>query len=178
MAPSRRDGAIPNSMRKPITRGLEETNHTEDFEAKVGPLYSALVRRLVLVVGNQSDAEDIAQDAYLKAFRAWERFDGSNVRAWLYTIALRLAFNHRRGQRRRLAALLRLEPTRSHPSSDPDLWAALSLLDLGPRTALLLNLRDGFTQAEIGRILSVPEGTVASWISRARAALRRELGDG
>jgi DNA-directed RNA polymerase specialized sigma24 family protein len=44
------------------------------------------------------------------------------------------------------------------------------------RSALLLNVVDGYTQAEIARMLAVPEGTVASWISRGRAALRWELG--
>ena len=81
----------------------------EAFEAAVRPHYANLVRRLVLVLGNEHDAEDIAQDAYLKAFQAWRRFDGSDVRAWLYTIALRLAFNHLRGRRRWLAALQRVE---------------------------------------------------------------------
>ena len=42
---------------------------------------------------------------------------------------------------------------------------------------LLLNVLDGYTQAEIARMLSVPEGTVASWISRGRASLRQTLGD-
>ena len=59
--------------------------------------------------------------------------------------------------------------------SDPDLWAALSTLDTTTRSALLLNVLDGYTQAEIAGMLGVPEGTVASWLSRGRAALRREL---
>ena len=60
-------------------------------------------------------------------------------------------------------------------SVDPDLWAALRTLDVRTRTALLLNVVDGYTQREVGAILGVPEGTVASWLSRGRAALRREL---
>jgi RNA polymerase sigma-70 factor, ECF subfamily len=142
----------------------------------MGPHHSALVRRLVLVLGNEQDAQDVAQDAYLKAFRSWDRFDGSDVRAWLYTIALRLAFNHLRGRRRWLAAIQRIEPRAWEAPSDPDLWAALRGLDARTRTALLLNILDGFTQAEIARMLAVPEGTVASWLSRGRASLRRELG--
>ena len=68
------------------------------------------MRRLVVVLGNEHDAEDVAQDAYLRAFESWGRFDGTDVRAWLYTIALRLAFNHLRGRRRWLAAIERIEP--------------------------------------------------------------------
>jgi RNA polymerase sigma-70 factor (ECF subfamily) len=162
-------------------RGADRTaaaNGDRDaFEAAVRPHYAPLIRRLVLVVGDPHDAEDIAQDTYLAAFRAWDRFDGGDLRAWLYTIGLRLAFNHRRGRRRWLAAIGRVEYSRSSLSdaSDPDLAAALATLDARTRSALLLNVVDGYTQAEIARMLGVPEGTVASWLSRARAALRREL---
>ena len=145
------------------------------FEEAVRPHYANLVRRLVLVVGDPHDAEDVAQDAYLKAYRSWDRFDGVDVRAWLYTIALRLAFNQLRGRRRWLAALDRIEPPTWSDPSDPDLAAALGTLDVRTRSALLLNVVDGYTQAEIARMLSVPEGTVSSWISRGRAVLRREL---
>ncbi len=146
------------------------------FEAAVRPHYDNLVRRLVLVLGDPDDAQDIAQDAYLKAYRSWSRFDGSDVRAWLYTIALRLAFNQLRGRRRWLAALHRVEPRGWADPSDPDLWAALRRLDPRTRSALLLNVVDGYTQREIAVMLSVPEGTVASWLSRCRASLREDLG--
>jgi RNA polymerase sigma-70 factor (ECF subfamily) len=158
------------------TRAAASKGDPDAFEAAVRPHYANLVRRLVLVLGDERDAEDIAQDAYLRAFRSWDRFDGTDVRAWLYTIALRLAFNHLRGRRRWLSAIGRVEPRTWSDPSDPDLWAALGALDARTRSALLLNIVDGYTQAEIGTMLSVPEGTVASWISRGRAALRRDLG--
>ena len=145
------------------------------FEVAVRPHYANLVRRLVLVLGHEQDAEDVAQDAYLRAYRSWDRFDGGDVRAWLYTIALRLAFNQLRGRRRWLAAMRHVESRPWASPSDPDLWAALDKLDARTRTAILLNVVDGYTQAEIGRILGVPAGTVASWISRGRAALREAL---
>jgi RNA polymerase sigma-70 factor (ECF subfamily) len=147
----------------------------EAFEAAVRPHYANLVRRLVVVLGDESDAEDVAQEAYLRAFRSWDRFDGADVRAWLYTIALRLAFNQLRRHRRWLAAIRRVEPKPWTDPSDPDLWAALRRLDVRTRSALILNVIDGYTQREIATMLSVPEGTVASWLSRGRAALRREL---
>ena len=158
-------------------RAAASRDDQEAFEAAVRPHYANLVRRLVLVLGNVHDAEDTAQDAYLKAYRAWDRFDGMDVRGWLYTIALRLAFNQLRGRRRWLAAIGRVEPRPWTDPSDPDLWAALHTLDARTRSALLLNIVDGYTQAEIARMLSIPEGTVASWISRGRSALRRELVD-
>ena len=145
------------------------------FETAVRPFYASLIRRLVLVLGDERDAEDVAQEAYLKAFRSWDRFDGADVRAWLYTIALRLAFNHLRGRRRWLAAVRRVEPRPWAGPSDPDLWAALAALEPRTRSAILLNVVDGYTQREIAGMLAVPEGTVASRISRGRAALRAAL---
>jgi RNA polymerase sigma-70 factor (ECF subfamily) len=167
---------VARSDRAATTDGAAARGDTDAFEAAVRPHYANLVRRLVLVLGDERDAEDVAQDAYLKAYRSWGRFHGTDVRAWLYTIALRLAFNHLRGRRRWLAAIGRIEPKPWSDPSDPDLWAALRTLDSRTRSALLLNVVDGYTQAEVARILSVPEGTVASWISRGRATLRRELG--
>jgi RNA polymerase sigma-70 factor (ECF subfamily) len=151
------------------------TAGSERFEAAVAPLYAPLIRRLVLVLGHEQDAQDVAQDAYLAAFRSWDRFDGADARAWLYTIALRLAFNQLRGRKRLLAALGRIQPQAWVAPSDPDLWAALTGLDPRTRAALLMSAIDGYTQAEIARILGVPEGTVASWISRGRAVLRQDL---
>ena len=145
------------------------------FEPAVAPLYAGLVRRLVLVLGDADEAQDIAQDAYLQAFRAWGRFDGSDVRAWLYTIALRLAFNQMRRRRRWLAAIRRVDPKPWRDPADPDLWAALQDLDPRTRSALLLNVVDGYTQVEIAEMLSVPVGTVSSWISRGRTRLREAL---
>jgi RNA polymerase sigma-70 factor, ECF subfamily len=156
-------------------RAAAATGDTSTFEAAVRPHYASLIRRLVLVLGDERDAEDVAQDAYLKAFRSWDRFDGSDVRAWLYTIALRLAFNQLRGRRRWLAAIGRIEPRPWADPADPDLAAALAALEPRTRAALLLNVVDGYTQAEIATMLNAPEGTVASWISRFRATLRRQL---
>jgi RNA polymerase sigma-70 factor (ECF subfamily) len=167
---------VARSDRAATTDSAAARGDTHAFEAAVRPHYANLVRRLVLVLGDERDAEDVAQDAYLKAYRSWHRFDGTDVRAWLYTIALRLAFNHLRGRRRWLAAIGRIEPKPWSDPSDPDLWAALQRLEPRTRTALLLSVLDGYTHAEIAAMLSVPEGTVASWISRGRVTLRRELG--
>jgi RNA polymerase sigma-70 factor, ECF subfamily len=156
---------------------LEATRRrAETFEEVMLPLWPALVRRLTLVLGDAAAAEDVAQDAYLRAFRAWDGFDGGDVRAWLYTIALRLAFNERRRRRRWLEAVRGIEPRRPHDGPDPDLLAALERLDVRTRSALLLTAIDGYTQRETANILGVREGTVASWVSRGRAALRADLG--
>lgn len=167
--------AIDAAAAAQAERAAVATGDTSTFETAVRPHYASLIRRLVLVLGDERDAEDVAQDAYLKAFRSWDRFDGTDVRAWLYTIALRLAFNQLRSRRRWLAAIGRIEPRPWADPADPDLAAALAALEPRRRAALLLNVVDGYTQAEIATMLGAPEGTVASWISRGRAILRRDL---
>ena len=148
---------------------------TASFQAATAPLYDGIIRRLVMVLGDTNEAEDIAQDAYLHAFRAWDRFDGRDVRAWLYTIALRLAFNQLRRRRRWLAIVQRVQQAPWLDPADPDLWQALHRLDAKVRAALLMNVLDGYTQSEIAQMFGVAEGTVASWLSRARGSLREEL---
>jgi len=148
---------------------------TASFQAATAPLYDGIIRRLVMVLGDTNEAEDIAQDAYLHAFRAWDGFDGRDVRAWLYTIALRLAFNQLRRRRRWLAIAQRVQPAPWSDPSDPDLWQALQKLDAQVRAALLMNVLDDYTQNEIAQMFGVAEGTVSSWLSRARAVLRDDL---
>ena len=148
------------------------------FMASVGSHYPALVRRLTAVVRDREAALDLAQEAYLRAYRAWDRFDGTDARAWLYTIGLRLAFNERNRAMRWRGLLAR--PLGDDPwvaTEDRDLHDALKGLRREHRAALLLNAVDGYTQAEIAAMLQVPPGTVASWLSRAKAHLREVLSD-
>jgi RNA polymerase sigma-70 factor (ECF subfamily) len=156
----------------------QPTTRADDFTEAVGPHYAGLVRRLTLVVADRESGLDLAQEAYLRAFRAWDRFDGRDVRAWLHTIGLRLAFNER-GRRLRFGTLFGRR-TEREPWVDPhdrELSEALRELRREHRAALLLSAVDGYTQAEIAVVLGVPAGTVASWISRAKAQLREALTD-
>ena len=149
-----------------------------DFAAAVDRHYPGLVQRLTLVLHDAEEAKDVAQEAYLKAFQAWGRFDGTDARAWLHTIALRLAFNRLR--RRRLWDRWLRGQRPDAPWVIPeriDLWRALGELKPQQRAALLLNVVDGYTQAEVGRMLDAPEGTVASWVSEAKHRLRGILGE-
>lgn len=151
-----------------------ETPRAISLEDELVALYPALVRRLALVLHDRTEAEDVAQSAFEKALGAQRRFVGGDVRAWFYTIALRLAFNELRRRRRRDSS-----PDAADPiwvgETDIDLWAALSAIDAQPRAALLLSVLDGYTHSEIGVILGVPPGTVSSWLSRTKDRLRNVL---
>ncbi len=149
-----------------------------DFASAVDRLYPGLVRRLTLVLHDPEEAKDVAQDAYLRAFQAWDEFDGADARAWLHTIGLRIAFNRLR-RRRAWDRWLRSNP--AIPSwvlpERLDLWNALADLRPQQRAALLLNVVDGYTQAEIARMLNAPAGTIASWVADAKSRLRAILGE-
>jgi RNA polymerase sigma-70 factor (ECF subfamily) len=159
-----------------------------DFEAEVLAVYPALVRRLTLILRDSAEAEDVAQSTVARAFDRRARFTGGDVRAWLYTIGLRLAFNELRRRRRSPAVQLQGPDGRDADrgaspapewamATDPDLWQALAEVGERQRAALLLSVLEGYTHVEIGRMLDVRAGTVSSWLSRTKAQLRERLGD-
>lgn len=154
--------------------GAEPLDHAE-FAAAVDRHYPGLVQRLTLVLHDAEEAKDMAQEAYLRAFQAWDRFDGTDARAWLHTIGLRLAFNqlNRRRLWDRWLRAHRPEPTWLTPDR-VDLWHGLAALPSRQRASLLLNIVDGYTQAEIARMLDV---TVAAWIAAAKRRLRAALAE-
>jgi RNA polymerase sigma-70 factor (ECF subfamily) len=149
-----------------------------EFTAAVDRHYPGLVQRLTLVLHDAEEAKDVAQDAYAKAFTAWDSFDGTDARAWLHTIGLRLAFNRLRRRRPWHRWLHRQHSESWLMPERIDLWNALGELKPQQRAALLLNVVDGYTQAEVGRMLDAPAGTVASWIHEAKARMRVSLGEG
>jgi RNA polymerase sigma-70 factor, ECF subfamily len=150
------------------------------FENAIESHHAGLVQRLTLVLHDHEEAMDVAQETYLRALGAWDRFDGRDERAWLHTIALRLAFNRRRQLRRAAGALFRLhsatDATGWVPTERIDLWHAMGTLRPQQAAAILMSVLDGYTQAEIATILDAPPGTVASWISSGKARLRGILG--
>jgi RNA polymerase sigma-70 factor (ECF subfamily) len=147
-----------------------------DLDAELLAAYPLLARRLTVVLHDTDEAQDVAQSAFARAMGRRDRFHGGDVRAWLYTIGIRLALNELR-RRRRLVALSEMpEPTWAM-ESQPDLWLALAELEAPHRAALVLSTLDGYTHAEIAGILGVREGTVSSWLSRSKDRLRTILGD-
>ena len=104
-----------------------------------------------------------------------DRFDGGNLRGWLYTIGLRLALNERRRRSRLHDFLGRTEPDLAFIEVDPDLWKALGALDRRTRAAIVLSVLDGYRYQEISAMLDVPAGTIGSWITRGKVQLRAAL---
>jgi RNA polymerase sigma-70 factor (ECF subfamily) len=155
------------------------------------PLYGAAMR----LTRSRPDAEDLVQDALVRAFRSRDRFaPGTNVKAWLYTILHNAWRNHRRdGLRDPVAVdsdLVEAAASRGSAALDtpesvliretlaPDLQAALDELPDAFRQAVWLRDVEGFSYAEIAGMLGVPIGTVMSRISRGRRQLFETLSEG
>ena len=135
-----------------------------------------LVRRLALIVGDAEEAHDLAQEAFVRAMEQWPLPDMTEPARWLTTVGVRLAIDERRRRRRWGFLPMRETDAIWAIATDPDLWRALSRLDRRTRAAIVLTTLDGFSQDEVGSMLQVPRGTVASWISRGRDRLRADLG--
>jgi len=136
-----------------------------------------LPRRLALVVGDDTEAEDLTQQALLRALERWPLPAGHDVARWLAVVGMRLAIDEQRRRRRWGFLPIRDTDQSWAMTTDPDLWRALNDLDRRTRAALVMTVLDGYSQDEVAEILGVPRGTVASWLARGRARLRVVLED-
>jgi RNA polymerase sigma-70 factor (ECF subfamily) len=146
-------------------------------------------RTAYLVVADAAEAEDAAQEAFVKAYRALDRFeDGAPFRPWLLRIVGNTARNRRRARGRRLGLQLRAEAVadrRPAPSPEAivlDAERRQELLDavnaLRPEDRLVIGARYflDLPEAEIAALAGIAPGTVKSRLFRARARLAAALG--
>jgi RNA polymerase sigma-70 factor (ECF subfamily) len=158
------------------------------FEAMMLPHMDAAHNLARWLMRNEQDAQDIVQEAYMRAFKSFSGFHGSNGRAWLLTIVRNTAYtllkkNH---------AVDLTTPfdeeihARSHESVSPAailehaedaelMNSAMNDLPAEFREILTLRHQEELSYQEIGDILKIPVGTVMSRLARARAKLREYL---
>ena len=155
----------------------------EDFDRLYRATYQRVFASLVLILRNPAAAEDAAQEGYLRAFKAWKSWkQEAPAEAWLYRIALNVAFTHRRRERlneigeviRRLGRPREADPTEI---IQPDLVRELRALPPKQAAAIVLRHLHGFTNREIAAAVGIPERTVASRLAAAKSRLRVRLGD-
>lgn len=134
------------------------------------------------IAATHEDAEDAVQDGFLHAFRALHRFlPGQPFGAWLHRIVANAALDATRRRRVRDADTLsdNLAAGWHDPAESSDLrtrlHAGLAALTERQRAVIVLHDVQGFRHGEIGRMLSIPEGTARSDLFHARLALRRSL---
>jgi RNA polymerase sigma-70 factor (ECF subfamily) len=155
---------------------------TEEFEAAALPHLAELYRSAVHMVRDRSDAQDLVQNVYLLAWKAFHRFEtGTNCRAWLFKIL----FNEIRHYRRtsltkkpgseselRFQETLASEPSIPEELRDEDILQALDAIPQEYREVVLLADVHEFAYKEIAETLNIPVGTVMSRLSRGRKQLR------
>jgi RNA polymerase sigma-70 factor (ECF subfamily) len=154
--------------------------------------FDALVRRFQRPVFRfcwrlvrSADAEDLAQETFVRAFVHFERFDPERpLLPWLIAIARRLCLDLLR--RRAVAARIPTMPIDTVTMPGPEVEAsireqlrhldrALADLDEGPREAIILFHIEQLSYRDIAAALEVPMGTVMTWLHRGRAQLKRAL---
>jgi RNA polymerase sigma-70 factor, ECF subfamily len=154
------------------------------FEALVAH-HQGAATRLAAVIAGSADAEDIAQEAFVKAYRALDRFhDGATFRPWLLQIVANEARNHLRSSGRRARLALRsvslaapISPEDAAVATDRRAALMTALDALPDRDRLVLSCRFllGLSEAETAAALDCPPGTVKSRTSRALERLRAQL---
>jgi len=169
-----------------IRGSVSKTVAHERFE-EVVRLYSGYVYTIALrLLGNRSDAEEAAQETFLKAFKNLDRYDeAKGWKNWLCTIALNTAKDYYRRSRRERAMVSGSEPVEnlidikadeSNTDSKLDIQRILSLLDLKYRTVIVLFYMEQRSINEIAELLKKPKGLVKIWLFRARKTLLQRHG--
>jgi RNA polymerase sigma-70 factor, ECF subfamily len=180
---------------------LSDAERRRRFEALVGEHLDGLYRSARRLTRDQTAAEDLVQEAMLKAWRSFHTFqEGTNIRAWLHRILMNAFFDAYRKKTREpelvdqedVGEFYLYDKTREGAALsqagnpevevldhvlDAEVRQALESLPPQFRAAIILADVEGFTYNEIAEILGIPIGTVMSRLSRGRHLLQRRLWD-
>jgi len=157
-----------------------------EFEARLRDSSGLAFHIAYGVLRNRADAEEVAQDAFARAYRRFNQLrDRERFRAWLTRITWRLAVDRWRADRRRAAREQSATGAGSAPMSTEQMavahersqhvWRAIDRLPDKLRMVVVLAAIEGHDVAEVARLLQVPEGTVKSRLFLARKALAETL---
>ena len=173
----------------------DQANFEQDAMQYTRQLYSAAMR----MTRNPADAEDLVQETFLKAYRAYHTFqEGTNLKAWLYRILTNTYINKYRKESRRPSEVdlgtvedmylyRRLGSEESAEAArttedrvldglvESDIKEAVEELPESFRMPVLLADLEGFSYKEIAEILEIPIGTVMSRLHRGRKAMQKRL---
>jgi RNA polymerase sigma-70 factor, ECF subfamily len=163
----------------------------QEFEARLVESSALAFRVAFSVLRHRQDAEDVAQEAFVKAYRRFSQLrDRDRFRAWLVRLTWRLALDRRRGDRRREAreSAAQTDASLCEPggsvTADDDLvareraghlWNAIDALPEKLRVVVVLANIEGHNIGEVARLLALPEGTVKSRLFLARQRLKEHL---
>lgn len=169
---------LPGALSRVNDDGL-----VREFEACLADTSTLAFRVAYSVLRQREEAEDVAQDAFVQAYRRFSQLrDRTRFRAWLVRLTFRLALDRQRAARRRSSREVEpLSEDQVPTASQPDpvqisrLWAAIDALPAKLRWPLVLSAIQGHDLREVAALLDVPEGTVKSRLFLARRRLKEVL---
>ena len=191
----RRAGFVSEDDREAVRR--VQAGDTEAFEPLVEKYKRKVFRLAYQVLRDQEEALDVAQEAFVKAYRALPAFKGDSAfYTWLFRITMNVALDRKRQRATRMKSLGTDDVTpeeleRTAASTDPDpedvatgaeqrehIRKGLDSLSEHHRTIIILSDIEGLQYREIAEVLGIPMGTVMSRLHHARKRLREVLGPG
>jgi len=155
-----------------------------DFEARLVESSTLAFRIAYSVLRHREDAEDVAQEAFTKAYRSFRQLrERERFRAWLARMTWRLAIDRHRANRRHEAVELvgnesagaGPEETLEQRERSRQLWQAIDALPDKLRIVIVLASIQGYDMKEVALLLGLPEGTVKSRLFLARQRLKEQL---
>ena len=167
---------------------MDERERLQLFEQTVLPHLDAAYNLARWLAGNDPDAQDITQEASLRAFKFFGNFRGENARAWLLTIVRNTFYTWLRKNRPRENEVelddealavedvsVNAEALNSRLADAETVRLAIEQLPVEFREVVILREMEGFSYKEIANLADVPIGTVMSRLARARKQLQKQL---
>ena len=163
---------------------MDEPERLKLFEQKVLPHLDAAYNLARWLAGNDHDAQDVAQEACLRAFKFFGNFRGENARAWLLTIVRNTFYTWLRKNRPpeisddvlAVEEIAAIAEDANPPFADAEtVRRAIEELPAEYREVVILREMEGFSYKEIADLADVPIGTVMSRLARARKQLQKQL---
>ena len=168
---------------------MEQPDERARFEETIMPHLDAAYNLARWLTRNEHDAQDVVQDAFLRAFKYFGGFHGGNSRSWLLSIVRNTAYTWlQKNRKQELATVFDeeihdIEDTASNPevlllnkSDQQEIRRAVEQLPVEFREVMILRELEGMSYKEIAEMADVPIGTVMSRLARARKQLQQSLG--
>ena len=155
-----------------------------EFEARLVESSTLAFRVAFSVLRQREDAEEVAQEAFAKAYRSFHQLrERERFRAWLVRMTWRMAIDRQRSNRRRVAREQKVEPPEAPSIAESpiareraaQLWQAIDTLSDKLRVVIVLAGIQGHDIKEVAALLELPEGTIKSRLFSARQQLKERL---
>ena len=152
------------------------------FDELFAAEYRRVVGLAVVLCGRRAVAEEVAQDAFVAAYRNWNKVSGyDDPGAWVRRVAVNLATSTLRRRTREARALVRLAGRREQPADesigDDDFWIAVRALPRRQAQCVALRYLEDRSVADIAEVLGIAEATVRVHLHEGRRALATRLGE-